>query len=70
MNWQPIETAPVGDVILLCNAKHKYVCTGYGEWMALPQINLPRWISCDPNGVGRFKPTHWMPLPQPPEVAE
>lgn len=66
MEWQPIKTAPIGPTIMLANETTGYVCTGYGEWMKLPKITLPRFISCDPEGMGRFKATHWMPLPEPP----
>jgi len=68
--WSSISTAPIGPTILLANNKAGVVCAGYGEWMDLGKINLPRFISCDPEGFGRFKATHWMPLPPAPELRE
>jgi hypothetical protein len=63
--WQPIKTAPVGPLVLLANAETQTVEPGYGEWFAAP---MPRWVTVSPEGIGRFKATHWMPLPPPPEV--
>lgn len=67
--WQPIRTVEIGKTILLANKEVGYVCVGYGEWMSLNEgkLSLPRFISLDPEGMGRFKPTHWMPLPEPPK---
>lgn len=62
--WKPIHTAPVGDTILLANEPTGVVVVGYGEWFSAP---MPRWIALDPTGVGRFKATHWMPLPEGPK---
>lgn len=62
-DWNDIRTAPVGPTILLANGPEGYVTVGYGEWFNAP---FPRWIACDPNGTGRFKPTHWAEMPTPP----
>lgn len=63
-DWQPIETANVkeleesGEYILACVAGSKIpVPTGYDDgWYA---IN---------NCFKDWKPTHWMPLPTPPDT--
>ena len=73
MNWQPIETAPTdGSAVLVSNgggvwvAKHKAVFqSGYkpdSPWFCL-MLNKD-YI---PSKLRAGKPTHWMPLPQPPE---
>lgn len=73
MKWQPIETAPKdGTTILL--ASGKYVLTGY--WETDPgwawKFDGPCWGICevedDYYSVYKFPdwPTHWMPLPEPP----
>ncbi len=64
MEWQPIETAPKdGTTILICKPGMKT------PWMAKweEMRRAPdRWSAI---GLGRcpFDPTHWMPLPSPPE---
>lgn len=66
MVWDDIRTAPIGPTILLANSNTGHVVAGYGEWLDLKHVNLPRFISCDPEGFGRFKATHWMPMPDAP----
>lgn len=54
MEWQPIETAPTNAKDLLMYEDGFYYigyCLG-GYWHT---------------DVGTFKPTHWMPLPEPPD---
>jgi hypothetical protein len=51
--WQPIETAPKGDELLLYFPGHKY---------------LPPMMKVDRLGNVPRKPTHWMPLPEPPSL--
>lgn len=69
--WQPIETAPKdGTVVLVCNrygtwvAKHQEVYqSGYrpeNPWFVM-MLNM-KHMSNPPN----YRPTHWMPLPEPP----
>jgi uncharacterized protein DUF551 len=60
MKWQPIETAPkVGNggpqIMLYSRAQGYCVGTWRGGW---------GWVSI-PGTYGK-KPTHWMPLPEPP----
>lgn len=73
MDWQPIETAPKDwTPILLYSAA---IGTVFGLWIGPPE---PGWGPLDGWGPwgdthGRFslrddeQPTHWMPLPAPPE---
>lgn len=53
--WQPIETAPSGKVLLYYPADSQR------------ELSESISISYGRNDVWR-KPTHWMPLPQPPAV--
>jgi hypothetical protein len=66
ITWEPINTAPVGPTIMLANAKTGVVAVGYGEWFKAP---MPRWIALEPEGVGRFKATHWAAMPEAPKEA-
>lgn len=57
MKWQPIETAPVDGTEILV-AEDRYVTVArwcgfyWGDGLSL---------------MGSIGPTHWMPLPEPPE---
>ena len=69
--WQPITTAPVGPTIILANEPTGVVAVGYGEWINNVKVSgLRRWIALDPHGVGRFKATHWRPLPSFPSLSK
>ena len=61
MNWQPIETAPKdGHHILLYRPEIQftgYYASGCDKWI----INAPDLPVMYP------PPTHWRPLPEPPE---
>ena len=70
MNWQPIETAPKdGTNILLCKAPFTALVGRFDDdlgWVdfdededALREV----WIE---EGT-EYEPTHWMPLPSPPD---
>lgn len=67
--WQPIETAPkdgtailvwfepeVWDVVFWSSQRQQW-CQGTGGW------GSDRWSDADAEGA------HWMPLPDPPQVA-
>lgn len=65
-NWQTIETAPKDwtDVLLFDPEypnDHRKVLEGY--WDADAEV----WLSADKE---RVFPTHWQPLPNPPEVSK
>ena len=61
MEWQPIETAPDKQDVLVWNAMTgAYVSRhdGVGEWpLGFWRGDLGEWYP---------RPTHWMPLPNPP----
>ena len=72
--WQLIESAPKNRTIIVINGdKHGY-CTepfqiGVVEWnKCLGEYQWGSTACCD--GVTYFKPTHWMPLPEPPTTEE
>lgn len=61
MKWKPIETASKDQEIILAGQWNGFGQSG--QW----DIKIGRWL------VNRFphigstgKPTHWMPLPEPP----
>jgi hypothetical protein len=64
--WQPIETAPKdGTRLLLARTQ---VLSGElivvsGSWNSGGSMHMPHWMT----PVLGFQPTHWMPLPAPPE---
>lgn len=66
MDWQPIETAPEMETVLLYAPGLVHVGhfnTTNNKWWTytngegtISEVNLNSWA----------KPTHWMPLPEPP----
>ncbi len=62
--WQPIESAPKDGTRLLVFSPVDGVVSSHwegGVWQGLP------WRS--PRNAAKAAPTHWMPLPSPPEAA-
>ena len=60
--WLPIETAPKDVTVLLCGAKRLEMCVGMNH-------SRDGWVTDTTSGwVSMYPPTHWMPLPPPPEV--
>ena len=57
MEWQPIETAPRGELILYAPAVFK---------ARRGMTNPPRIYIGHANGTPFRPPTHWMRLPEPP----
>lgn len=63
MEWHPIETAPTDGTDVLIGGDFSYVG---GVVMAKYITDYPRSTFSDMDG-DLYYPTHWMPLPKPPE---
>lgn len=64
--WQPIETAPKdGTQIIIAVAGDEYE-PGWAWWSALRRA----WFIPNTSIAYQMEPTHWMPLPPPPEVKD
>lgn len=66
-DWQPIETAPKDGTSVLFYLRHGGFCFGgWQEWEDSTGKSMSAWQD---NGEGfTLDPTHWMPLPAPPEA--
>ena len=69
MNWQPIETAPKNDKVMfiaiavgvkVTPESVPYTTDPWCVWQDVNRGEFVRWPH-------RFRPTHWMPLPEPPK---
>lgn len=59
--WQPIETAPNNELILIGPTKRMGVCVGMNH-------SFEGWVTETPSDwVSIYAPTHWMPLPAAPK---
>lgn len=56
--WQPIETAPM---------KRHVLVYWQGDILVADQDPQGRWWYCSTEGEYECAPSHWMPLPEPPE---
>jgi hypothetical protein len=73
--WQPIETAPKdGTQVLLWVDGHVMLSRWYVHYLngAPNPHRAPEWEQGEMYGgfggyMGPLRPTHWMPLPQPPK---
>jgi hypothetical protein len=65
--WQPIETAPHGKIVLVYDPKWQPPLTAI--FYELPPGSGARWRYTldDSDKYGRLEPTHWMPLPETPK---
>lgn len=68
--WQPIETAPRDGTEILLGYAGSHSCAGY--WMGDPALNYwneTGWFWTGANVITEHpdSPTHWQPLPPPPE---
>lgn len=63
MTWQPIATAPKDRRVLLLLMGGWVTIGSY--WHPRREGGLEGWVRAD---GGLLRPTHWMPLPDPPEV--
>ena len=83
--WQPIETAPDGEIVLVYDPKgNPGIANATGIYMAANRCVREGWCStvdgvkkikdydwCYVENMGfRLCPTHWMPLPPPPQENE
>lgn len=63
--WRPIETAPKnGTPVLLGWLSSRFVTSGL--WVTRSDDD-PRWLTVHGPYSGSAAPTHWMPLPEPPQ---
>jgi Protein of unknown function (DUF551) len=70
MTWQPIETAPKDgtEVLMYCPGDiPAVVCGAYVDDPEIPYWRYSESLVADV--VAEANPTHWMPLPPPPEDA-
>lgn len=67
MKWQPIETAPKdGTDILVFTDRGVFEAAFVGDsYWEFAVADFHGCLCCSGNGDN---PTHWMPLPQPPET--
>lgn len=63
--WQPIETAPKDGTQFLFNAPDLECGSSIGQ--IINGVVCSSWDG-KPLGVWVTKPTHWMPLPDPPRL--
>jgi hypothetical protein len=62
MEWQPIDTAPKdGELILLFSPKGRGYLIDIGHWWFRDKWEREL-------GGAKLNPTHWIPLPKPPNV--
>lgn len=67
MGWRPIETAPKDKRVLVWSGQELYAA----RWAKNPYTNDEAWIVAEWGEDGDqalVRPTHWMPLPEPPNV--
>ncbi len=65
-NWQPIVTAPWNTAVLVCHGRQVLVAVHRTAGNGFPA----RWNGPQADDFTYSGPTHWMPLPKPPAVAE
>jgi hypothetical protein len=78
MKWQPIESAPKDQIILLYRPGHRvsWQSVAPGKYNDDKYAKRPRpfwasWMLCSGKLDDRFyPPTHWMPMPNPPTSEE
>lgn len=65
MQWQPIKTAPRDqDILLFCAKRKQIVVAGFSEYSENWEVSY----GCGADDPEIDNPTHWMPLPEPPNV--
>ena len=72
LTWQPIETAPRDSTPILvtgCNGGRVILYAQFFEERADESFKGPGWLGCfEGMQMWLAEPTHWMPLPTPPEA--
>jgi len=72
LTWQPIETAPKDSTPILvtgCNGGRVILYAQFFEERADEAFKGPGWLGCfEGMQMWLAEPTHWMPLPTPPEA--
>ena len=72
MEWQPIETVPFNEEVLVWNGEDMIVVVRHEDTI----WNMHFWQAVGVYGpdtdlsINDKKPTNWMPLPQPPADSE
>lgn len=66
-DWQPIETAPQGRRVLVFMPPLPYDDDAGEVVVATQSKSCAGWWSDDEGDDLRVNPTHWQPLPTPPE---
>ena len=68
MNWQPIETAPRDGMEILAYREYSGITiASWADWISYSDLDpKSRWENRDGFEI---HPTHWMPLPKPPELS-
>lgn len=73
MNWQPIETAPRDGTAVLGYWSRPHgladIPSDESNYGITAYLNF-EWVSADDDEVFYSPPTHWMPLPEPPNEVE
>ncbi len=64
--WQPIETAPKDEYVLISGFRNED--PEQGRWVdaAILRVGKRYWHASNGPEEGFNDPTHWMPLPEPP----
>jgi Protein of unknown function (DUF551) len=67
MKWQPIETAPKDGTAILALVDGLHENTGEPFIAAVAWYREGFWL-VNEEGGDTYQPTHWMPLPPPPNT--
>jgi hypothetical protein len=75
MEWQPIETAPKDGSLILCGNKMEIAIASWSTsaWVSKKQDDgsYGAWLVFDARSDSEtISPSHWMPLPDPPQIKE
>lgn len=69
MDWQPIETAPKDGEPIQIFVPHGFIGSLWDQRIlqATWYSNHQKWVALGQDTKLEHKPTHWMPLPEPPQ---